>query len=154
MKRNLIRISFAAVVAAALFFSVAGSGGAASTAAAARGGQGTTTFTPGPPTVLPNTSGWHCNIDTCIDVIGTGLHVDLFEAIGYVASTSGCGTPFWYDSRGYLAQLGATTCWANGPGTLFGTWPGNRNLPDGDTVCLVWVGSGTPAGNPCVGIHS
>jgi hypothetical protein len=106
------------------------------------------------PGVRPDTSGWHCNADTCINVWGTGLHVSELGANGFTETSTGAAAPFWYDYDGKLAAMGITIPWAQ-PGLVWDYWLVNLNLPNGDTVCLVWVGStGAPLGNPCIGIHS
>jgi len=148
-------ISLVVVAASVALVSVGASGASARTMAAGpKAPQGGAIPLSG-PVVMPNTSGWHCNADSCIDVIGTGLHVTLLEAQGFTESNSGAAAPFWYDTDGHLAQFGVTVPWAV-PSLLWGSYPENINLPNGDQVCLVWYtlsGAG-PLGNPCINIHS
>jgi hypothetical protein len=169
MKRKFAISSVLAAGMAAFAVAAAGSAAAATSATGGiqQGGvtplSGSTALPPaGPalapvtsgPGVRPETSGWHCNADTCINVVGTGLHVSELEANGFTETSSGAAAPFWYDNDGKLAAMGLTIPWGQF-GLLWDYWIVNLNLPNGDTVCLVWVGStGAPLGNPCIGIHS
>jgi hypothetical protein len=87
-------------------------------------------------------------------VFGTGLNVTGLDANGYVDAESGCTYPWWYDYDGALSQFGPTVCWNQGAGFVYSYKPVSARLPDGDKVCVVWLGANSPDGNPCIDIHS
>lgn len=154
MRKRLAFIALAVGLVVMAITAASASAGDPTAGPSHSGGAATTYVPSSSPGAMPFTSGWHCDEVTCIDVLGSGLNVTGLDAEGYVDQQSGCVYPWWYDGDGQLSVYGPTVCWNQGAGQVYSYKPVNRNLPNGDTVCLLWIGSGAPDGNPCVDIHS
>ena len=107
--------------------------------------------------VMPMTSGLHCSGQSCINVVGTKLHVNNVEYNGYSLALNGTTWVQIWDTSGYLFYWSSPLFWDEStlpPHIIVGNLVVNLNLPNNDQVCLKFLGTGHPSGNPCVTIHN
>lgn len=88
-----------------------------------------------------------CNLEVCIEVIGSGLTVNNWNTVAYTTGPQCSFAGYW--EGGQLAFTGKQLC---GDGVLE-TFASNFDGPfdNGEQVCNTWVDI---AGKPCETIHS
>lgn len=84
--------------------------------------------------------------NVCIDIVGSGLHVDIWDE--YIYSDASCEAGYAY-INGYFAGYTNVACY--GPGYYEVTWLQNYTFPNGTQLCNSALN--TP-GKPCETIHS
>jgi hypothetical protein len=95
-----------------------------------------------------------CNMDVCINVTGSGLHVSQVTGTGNIASYR-C-TTFDVDVN-YTTVYRSNVACGNFGNQFYGQWTPDRNFPDGAQMCVAFRGAyGYPSvvGYPCETIHS
>lgn len=157
-----IQRTFAVAVCTAAL-GLAGAAAAAPASAAATGSAtGTVVTLARTGAVVPDT-GSSCgtgssggNVETCMNVVGSGLHIDSATASAHVINS---GRTLQECIRGPQGTIGCTVfVFVPAGGTLSITWSPNSNEPSGDycanTYRLNNDGTDTRIGHQCVNVHA
>lgn len=85
-----------------------------------------------------------CDLDTCIDIIGTGYFVHEWTVTGYWYGGLICTTSKWWHPINSWIRVGTGAC--GGAGVFFSVWYPDRNFSYGQS-CNTW--SNAIPGKPC-----
>jgi len=113
------------------------------------------------------TSGQKCvfgNGWSCVNVIGSGGYVSEIDFYGFTYSTNPKAFTYVdiYDTAGYISGWSDGKLYygnPNGQGVPMppsgnGRWISPHYLPDGDQVCVKWLGPASPSAIACATIHT
>ncbi len=86
----------------------------------------------------------------CIDVSGTGLYVESITSKFEAATQTVCGEHHAWDNKGKLNEYSSRRCIQDRSEQSY-AFALNRDLPNGDFVCVAFTGHPKPA---CETIHN
>lgn len=103
---------------------------------------------------LGPTNASKCDDDVCINVIGSGLHIDQWSTTAF--GNVGCAqATFDFFNGGYADKQSGIICPdGSGPGVYYSAAGPTGWYRDGTEVCNYWQGArGSIPGYPCAEIH-